>query len=123
MTEIKPCPKCGSINLNIMTEQLSGRQTIHCMDCHEYYHDCELNVGMDTSEVLDRWNEYSQNYTPTKPKTELKPCPFCGGQARIREDEGGFYQVTCTSVACEIHTFSFDDVSDAVERWNRRVNE
>lgn len=42
MTEINPCPECGSDNLNIMTEHISGRRVIYCKDCNKYYDQLEL---------------------------------------------------------------------------------
>jgi Lar family restriction alleviation protein len=49
--------------------------------------------------------------------TELKPCPFCGGDAEICGDE--YFWVTCTS--CGVETNGSHDEEEAVERWNRRV--
>lgn len=68
---------------------------------------------------------------------ELRPCPFCGGNARIRDlydvvdwtddDE----PITKLRLVCECSedeclvspvTDSFDTEEDAIEAWNRRVN-
>lgn len=53
---------------------------------------------------------------------ELKPCPFCGGKARvkcsIKEDLWG---VACYK--CECCTKVFFSEEEAVEAWNRRVND
>ena len=49
---------------------------------------------------------------------ELKPCPFCGGEA---EDFGvDVFWVTCKN--CHIGTESFDTLQEAIEAWNRRAN-
>ena len=84
MTDLKPCPECGSDNLNIMTEFPSGNHVVHCMDCHKYYDQLELTREDERSDIFEKWNEYAQNYKP-EPKTEpaLKPCPFCGGKPRL----------------------------------------
>lgn len=59
---------------------------------------------------------------------ELKPCPFCGGQAvlRVEEDDGAFVQ--CRK--CYNKTLSRADrweessaVKLVVEAWNRRITD
>jgi len=54
---------------------------------------------------------------------ELKPCPFCGGEARL-EDLGYPHHVYCiscgvgvTGVGCGI-----EGEASACEKWNRRIN-
>jgi Lar family restriction alleviation protein len=54
---------------------------------------------------------------------ELKPCPFCGGEAR--EDEtilkhGTTYSVYCDDCGAEITRFN---IKEAIEAWNRRAEE
>mgnify|MGYP003303110148 CR=1 FL=1 len=61
--------------------------------------------------------------------SELKPCPFCGGEAKWYyhgTTEGGF--VLCTK--CEASTNIFDEQHNeedckavAFEAWNRRVGD
>lgn len=51
----------------------------------------------------------------------LKPCPFCGGEAKIIQDERlCFYKVRC--VKCHVETLPDDGRNMVVEEWNRRVN-
>lgn len=61
---------------------------------------------------------------------ELKPCPFCGGEAEI--SHGRFDGKDTSYVVCkrcmargEFFTISFKRSSDdmAIEAWNRRVTE
>lgn len=58
---------------------------------------------------------------------ELKPCPFCGGEAAIREYSNGFniwFRVRCDS--CGVAQDGIRNgygKEQAVEAWNRRVKE
>lgn len=54
---------------------------------------------------------------------ELKPCPFCGGKARIMMEEEdlpdeSFHNIYCTSCGVQFWTKS---KTDAIEAWNRRI--
>ena len=59
---------------------------------------------------------------------DLKPCPFCGGEALLSHDYegGGASYVRCTKCGLESIRFlkSFECASDdrAVEFWNRRAD-
>lgn len=64
----------------------------------------------------------------TMASTELFPCPFCGGEPklksyRIAEDAMGCV-ISCTS--CLVQTTEYEDaytpVEDATDAWNRRVS-
>lgn len=57
---------------------------------------------------------------------ELKPCPFCGGEAVVTKHHNGFTEwYLCSCPKCHIsqagseYEFRFE----AVEAWNRRVND
>lgn len=57
---------------------------------------------------------------------ELKPCPFCGGEASIlvkdwdnRADE---YKITCSLCGVMQKNYTFEK-SDAIAAWNRRAGE
>jgi len=64
--------------------------------------------------------------------TELKPCPFCGGEAHLRdwEDGEGFrYQVICQECEGSSDEYYADSGQtihaeiDATDRWNTRPKE
>lgn len=66
-----------------------------------------------------------------RPRADILPCPFCGGEARIREDrsraeEGTIlYAVSCVDEDCPGYSFMPDgdapeDEDAAVRKWNRR---
>ncbi len=54
---------------------------------------------------------------------ELKPCPICGSEVNMIEENVGEYTVVCHG--CQVLMIA-DDVSsknEAIERWNNRVND
>ena len=56
---------------------------------------------------------------------ELKPCPFCGGEAKLRGTNIGdmsFYVVYCANKNCQVSPSSKYRrmMSEAIEAWNRR---
>ena len=61
--------------------------------------------------------------------SDLKPCPFCGGKAELIIVPGYFkyglssigWFVKCIDGCCNQSTYMSDH--DAVEAWNRRVND
>lgn len=51
---------------------------------------------------------------------ELKPCPFCGGEARIDEGMRGYPCILCGTCGASSDYASTDDVSEAITAWNTR---
>jgi len=49
---------------------------------------------------------------------KLKPCPFCGGEARIELEHGTFEGYDIKKVYC-----SKCSASASVEEWNHRIGE
>lgn len=52
---------------------------------------------------------------------ELKPCPFCGGKAKVM-DMGYPHWVYCTNCGAKVHGGTTDEI-DSIEAWNRRTLE
>lgn len=59
---------------------------------------------------------------------ELKPCPFCGSEAKIKKTKEKFlldefveyYSVFCTNCCCETQYSSTEE--ETVKDWNRRAD-
>ena len=59
--------------------------------------------------------------------TELKPCPFCGSDAKVLHyedltiDFASMYKHYVICLKCKANTDLKASVEDAIEAWNRRV--
>lgn len=53
-------------------------------------------------------------------ETELKPCPFCGGEARRYEGQSRYHGVSCRKCTCNIYGYA--SRSAATRAWNRRTD-
>lgn len=49
---------------------------------------------------------------------ELKPCPFCGGEARFETYGGTACAVVCQTCGCGTSTMRLDDGMIAADLWN-----
>ena len=61
-------------------------------------------------------------------KVELKPCPFCGGEAVYEEmmvRKGYECNVHCNSCLASMHSITFDwqfeATEEAITAWNKRA--
>jgi Lar family restriction alleviation protein len=56
--------------------------------------------------------------------TELKPCPFCGGEAEVTPIAWNIIQ--CTRCTCQLIVLPIPEGATeeyAIEAWNRRAND
>ena len=64
---------------------------------------------------------------------ELKPCPFCGGEATLFQIKcithsnggAGMFQVKCVNLQCNVSPKTMYESSkdEAIVAWNRRAND
>lgn len=67
------------------------------------------------------WKYKGENNSTNQP---IKPCPFCGGTAKLTRDDPGYdypvqFYVRCQK--CKTRTGSFSNENDAIRVWNARV--
>ena len=58
-------------------------------------------------------------------KTELKPCPFCGGKSELWESKasnGYLYGYAIRCVICKSRTKIYNEIEYAMDAWNRRAD-
>ena len=54
-------------------------------------------------------------------KDKLKLCPFCGGEAKIRDAGFSHIAVMCCDDRCDGQGLRSKDEAEAIKAWNRRV--
>lgn len=64
-------------------------------------------------------NKELMDYLYEEDKCEkIKPCPFCGGKAKLNQAYDGHYCVTCE--LCGVRTLYSDKKHIPIMFWNRR---
>ena len=53
--------------------------------------------------------------------TELRKCPFCGGEADTYPYDFSGWYIGCSECSCDLGVF--DTKEEAIEAWNKRVSE
>lgn len=51
---------------------------------------------------------------------ELKPCPFCGGEAKRNDDMQRWGDVYCNGCGCNMLT---GNMKSAIKAWNTRIQD
>ena len=83
---------------------------------------------MNTQERIEKMLKKSEKILQAgKPKKQqLKPCPFCvadeGSGIHIETiwDDKEKFRIMCEN--CGVSTWDFKSIEQAVEAWNRRIN-
>ena len=54
--------------------------------------------------------------------SDLKCCPFCGGEAEAKKEIGGScWKVKCKQCSCEVGRYWFHNKNHAIIAWNTRT--
>ena len=76
MSTLKPCPFCGEKNdVHIAWyhyDDIGSKAVVECRNCF-----CSSGYYKNVDEAIKAWNKRTK-------APELKPCPFCGGAARMK---------------------------------------
>ena len=54
---------------------------------------------------------------------KLKRCPFCGGEASLRDEPDKYYKYAVYCTKCGIGTLAEHIESIAIHAWNRRTDD
>ena len=57
--------------------------------------------------------------------SKLKPCPFCGGKAKLYQDITGQYVIQCNVCAATMPSCYPNNIrwkAEAIKAWNRMVS-
>ena len=119
MIILENCPFCGSNDVHTAWyhyDDLGGsKAVVECRNCY-----CSSGYYKKLDEAVKAWNKRSK-------APELKPCPFCGGTARMKylKQDGEFTPkeeilgyVECSK--CHAVSVSGSDIENIIDYWNSR---
>lgn len=82
---------------------------------------CEFCKYDDKSEdeypCIECKERYLNQFEPKPKEPELKPCPFCGGKAKVHDVVGGFI-IHCDG--CCTETRVYGESEETIKAWNKR---
>lgn len=53
----------------------------------------------------------------------LKPCPFCGGEVKLTEEQTiGCFRIQCTKCPVDLGRYWYFSANDVINAWNRRAD-
>ena len=83
--------------------------------------DCKNRGGKRICELYSYGSTYAERCSHYEEK--LKPCPFCGGEAEIKDCGSGTFKIECKNdcIAGNNH-FLRKDINILIAAWNQRTN-
>lgn len=124
------------LNAPMLTQR---EEIVRCRDCkyfavkssdHEFRSDWFCKLFRHGCAEPDGFCKWVEKKTEQDKQSELRPCPFCGGEARLYPSEAGFF-VGCFNDGCVVNPcsgeFVYDGVWDeeqkeaAIDAWNTRA--
>ena len=85
-------------------------------ESRDYGDGIKLGVSRDR-ELVTKWDESLRKVEHGN--EELKPCPFCGGEAEILQRGAMSTSIRCKDCGCRTGECAYEDA--AIFNWNRRV--
>lgn len=94
-----------------------------CLDCEDFYATGPFGLGCANSREIGCAHmpvcyKYRAEKEENEENEELKPCPFCGEIASLKNYDG-LYFVSCDS--CGSMTTKYKHGKEPKESWNRRT--
>lgn len=109
--ELKPCPFCGGPGAVYQASEGVWHATCRVYQCSCY----ALLEGYATrEEAVSEWNRRVSEIKP------LRPCPFCGGKAKVYQSGVNVWRVMCKQLNCGTLACDWDTPEEAIAAWNRR---
>lgn len=116
--ELKPCPSCGGEAE--LEETCIKDYFVHCKEC-----ELRTDWCLFEESAIVLWNSMT---VKAMGDVELKPCPFCGGEARMYYDwssaTGDWFSIDCNNDECLMvnqGTGWRDSKEKAISAWNTRA--
>lgn len=105
---LKPCPFCGSDDLDMYAGRYRDEYQIYCEECGG-----RVGFYKSREEAIEHWNRRSR-------KPELKPCPFCGSACVLVDmTVPEAYTPKCLDCGATLpHGYPTEE--EAIARWNSR---
>ena len=107
--ELKPCPVCGSENLEVRIMNTRDRY-VHCCDCGT---EGEPEVG-DRDDWISHISQWNSRNLRKITEDGLKHCPLCGSAVEVVKD-GEWWTIECTG--CHARTGGRTYLRGCVETW------
>lgn len=123
--ELRPCKgtMCNDCEFNEASVGCNSAFIQWAVEDEEIDKSCRFckygDRGEDEYPCIECTERYSNQFEPKTKEPELKPCPFCGKDARMCHTGREHHHVECVGCAC--NTMSYETPIEAIEVWNRRV--
>ena len=106
---LKPCPFCGGEAV-FEEENNTSSVKIVCKSCGA---STLWTAKPVQNYIIDKWNSRSRKRT-----TQIKSCPFCGGNGNLWQAMDSMYIIQCMN--CAISSDYYETEEEAKSAWNRR---
>lgn len=116
---LKACPFCGSA-ADFSAEYINGVKN-YTVECGYYACNARTHgIAPDLEAAAEIWN--TRIY---EREVELKPCPFCGGDAKFVRAGAAYRKIAVECPVCKVKTPEADmkEKVKLIRAWNRRTDQ